>query len=131
MQKYSRQRETIRNHLTGRMDHPTAEMIYTALKEEDPKLSLGTVYRNLALLTEQGEIRKIQTANGPDRYDGNRTEHYHFLCRKCCQIFDLYPKEPDELKIQRMGLLINHAGSYDQYFLNIFREEFPQYEITL
>ena len=117
MQKYSRQRETIRNHLTGRMDHPTAEMIYTALKEEDPKLSLGTVYRNLALLTEQGEIRKIQTANGPDRYDGNRTEHYHFLCRKCCQIFDLYPKEPDELKKVIGGW---QDGRIDDVLLNVY-----------
>ena len=57
--KYSRQREAIKRCLAERMDHPTAEMIYSDLREHDPRLSLGTVYRNLALLTELGEIKNI------------------------------------------------------------------------
>jgi len=87
--KFSRQREIIRNHLMSRCDHPTAEMIYTSLKENDPKLSLGTVYRNLGLLVELGQIGKLPTENGPDRYDGNTAGHGHFICRKCGGIWDV------------------------------------------
>ena len=89
MHKYSRQREKIRTYVAGRRDHPTAEMIYAALKEEDPRLSLGTVYRNLSVLAEQGDLKRIAAQGGPDRYDGNCDEHYHFVCRCCREITDM------------------------------------------
>ena len=95
--KYSRQREAIKRCLTDRMDHPTAEMIYASLHEEDPRLSLGTVYRNLALLTQLGEIRKIPTGDGPDRFDGNISRHFHFICRKCHCVADLMFPDTDHL----------------------------------
>lgn len=89
MLKYSRQRESIKNFLMGRSDHPTAETIYQNLRKEYPKISLGTVYRNLALLTELGEIQTISTGAGPDRFDGNAKPHYHFICRHCGSVLDL------------------------------------------
>ena len=95
--RFSRQRESIIENLCSRKDHPTADMVYSEIRTIYPHVSLGTVYRNLALLTEQGEIIRIRTQNGPDRYDGNCAEHYHFLCRCCGEIFDLFPKQPDEL----------------------------------
>ena len=88
--KYSRQREAIKQQLMRRRDHPTAEMIYDSLREEDPKLSLGTVYRNLALLTEMGEIARIVTGDGPDHFDGDRSRHDHFICKNCHQIVDVH-----------------------------------------
>lgn len=54
--KRSRQREMIKSFLMGRKDHPTADVIYSNLKQQDPNLSLGTVYRNLTLLSDMGEI---------------------------------------------------------------------------
>ena len=59
--RYSKQRESIKNYLCGREDHPTADMIYTSIREEYPNISLGTIYRNLSLLVEIGEIQKITT----------------------------------------------------------------------
>ena len=59
--KYSRQREAVRHFLMTRRDHPTAETVYTCLREEFPNISLGTVYRNLTLLAELGEIQKISS----------------------------------------------------------------------
>ena len=59
--KHSRQRECIKEFLATRYDHPTAEIIYLNVKEKFPNLSLGTVYRNLSLLTELGEIQKLST----------------------------------------------------------------------
>ncbi len=70
--KYSRQRESIRNCLCSREDHPTADMIYASIRQEYPNISLGTVYRNLSLLVETGEIRKI-TTDGADRFDATLT----------------------------------------------------------
>ena len=87
--KYSKQREAIRNFLVNRTDHPTAETIYTNLREVYPHISLGTVYRNLSLLTELGEINKISTGDGPDHFDGDVSLHHHFICRKCQQVSDL------------------------------------------
>lgn len=95
--KYSRQRESIKNFLAGRKDHPTAETIYTYLRETQPRLSLGTVYRNLALLTELGEIRKISTGDGPDHFDGDISQHHHFICDNCHQMIDLEMDSIDEI----------------------------------
>lgn len=96
MIKYSRQRESIKNFLMHRCDHPTAETIYLGIKEEFPNISLGTVYRNLSLLSEMGEITKI-SANGADRFDGNTFPHYHFFCNNCGKVFDLALEHTPEL----------------------------------
>ena len=101
--KRSRQRECIKEFLMGRCDHPTADMIYTHVREEFPHISLGTVYRNLSLLSELGEIRKL-SCNGPDRFDANTMPHYHFTCKQCGQVEDLqFEKEPDLSVVQPKG----------------------------
>ena len=87
--KYSRQRASIKEYLMSTVDHPTADTIYLHVREEFPNISLGTVYRNLSLLTELGEIIKI-TTDGPDRFDGNVKPHSHFLCRKCHSLLDVH-----------------------------------------
>lgn len=87
--KYSRQRESIKASLMGRYDHPTADELYLCIREEFPNISLGTVYRNLNLLAELGEIQKLTFTEGPDRFDGNAKQHYHFMCRKCGRVSDL------------------------------------------
>ena len=89
MLKYSRQREAIKTFLAGRYDHPTAETVYLGIKEEFPNISLGTVYRNLSLLSDIGEIQKLSTGIGPDRFDGNPALHYHFICKHCGSVLDL------------------------------------------
>ena len=91
--KYSRQRESIKANLMSRHDHPTADALYASIREEFPNISLGTVYRNLNLLVETGEILKLTCGNGPDHYDGNVAPHYHFVCRSCGAVTDL-PMEP-------------------------------------
>lgn len=59
MAKYSRQRELIKRNMLSRYDHPTADAVYTSIREEIPNISLGTVYRNLRLLVDQGEILSL------------------------------------------------------------------------
>lgn len=99
MIKYSRQRECIKQFLVGRYDHPTAETVYLNVKKEFPNISLGTVYRNLSLLAELGDIQKISTGVGPDRFDGNPAPHYHFFCNECGRVIDLEMKGIDHINI--------------------------------
>lgn len=89
MAKYSRQRECILKNLQSRRDHPTADMVYESVQVEEPNISLGTVYRNLAFLAENGQILKISTGIGPDHFDGFTEAHNHFVCRKCGRVLDL------------------------------------------
>ena len=96
--KHSRQRDAIRDNLRSRCDHPTAEMIFTDIREQYPRISLGTVYRNLALLSELGEIRHLPLEDGADRYDGKMEPHSHFICRMCGEIQDLPPVDSAFLK---------------------------------
>lgn len=97
MIKYSRQRESIKSNLMSRYDHPTAETVYLDIKREYPNISLGTVYRNLSLLSELGEIQKISTELGPDRFDGNPAPHYHFICKECGCVMDIDLENQDNL----------------------------------
>lgn len=97
MIKHSRQRDAIRDNLMNRYDHPTAETVYMDIKEDFPNISLGTVYRNLSLLSDLGEIQKISTGAGPDRFDGNPKPHCHFQCRNCYGVLDISFEHMDTL----------------------------------
>ncbi len=96
--KHSRQRDCIKNYLMSRSDHPTADMIYSAVREEFPNISLGTVYRNLAFLEAHGEIIRLSTGGASDRYDARTGSHYHFVCRSCGAVMDLEMPPADYLE---------------------------------
>lgn len=102
--KYSRQREAIKASLMNRCDHPTADALYASIREEFPNISLGTVYRNLNLLVETGEIRKLSCGSGADHYDGDVSPHYHFVCRECGHVYDMDIQEMDELNAQSRAM---------------------------
>ena len=87
--KYSRQREAIKEFLSGRKDHPTADAVYMEVRREFPNISLGTVYRNLTLLADLGEIMRVNVGDGVDHFDPNTALHYHFICRACGCVQDL------------------------------------------
>lgn len=95
--KYSRQRESIKACLMGRKDHPTADALYTAIREEYPNISLGTVYRNLNLLVELGEIQKLTCGDGADHFDADTSPHYHFICKSCGHVYDLSLKPIEQI----------------------------------
>lgn len=99
MKKYSKQRELILKSLRNRVDHPTAEALYTDLKTQMPEIGIATVYRNLSDLCEIGEITKLKSNTGADRFDGNKEEHIHFECRKCHEIEDIFINEGQSKKI--------------------------------
>lgn len=88
--KKSRQRERIYELLKSTDTHPTAEWIYDRLKKEFKSLSMGTVYRNLKILLEQGLIIKLDFGSTFDRFDADVSPHYHFICEKCGAVLDLH-----------------------------------------
>lgn len=97
--KFSKQRETIKDYLAHTTEHPTADTIYTHIKATNPRISLGTVYRNLNLLCENGEIMKISCGDGCDRFDGNPLPHHHFSCLQCSSLIDLKMDPIDHINV--------------------------------
>lgn len=86
----SKKRQAIYDYLCSVTDHPTAETVYAALKPDIPELSLGTVYRNLAVLTEEGQIISVGKVDGQERYDARTEPHAHFVCRGCRSVLDVF-----------------------------------------
>ena len=87
IKRFSKQRELIYEAVRCTTEHPTAETVYNWLKPENPALSLGTVYRNLNQLVEEGNIQRLPFP--VERYDANTAPHAHFLCRACGNVYDL------------------------------------------
>jgi len=74
--------------------HPTADEVYSIVRQRLPRISLGTVYRNLDLLAEQGEILKIESAGHSKRFDGTTRLHQHVRCQKCGRMADITHSVP-------------------------------------
>ena len=87
--KFSRQREAVLVYLRSTKSHPTAEQIYRKVRQEFPKISLGTVYRNLNLLADHGEIIRLNCGDGVEHFDAMTEPHTHFICRHCGSVKDL------------------------------------------
>ena len=89
----TRQRKVILDELRKVTSHPTADTIYEMVRKRLPRISLGTVYRNLEVLAEQGEILKLNVGGARMRFDGNISEHCHIRCVVCGRVDDL-PVKP-------------------------------------
>ena len=85
-QRFSQQRERIYEAVRTSMEHPSAQMVYDALRPEMPRLSLGTVYRNLHQMAQEGRLRELE---GPvARFDAVLETHTHLRCACCGQVVD-------------------------------------------
>ena len=83
------QRNLVYDIIQVSCDHPTADMVYLRAKQTMPKISLGTVYRNLNELVELGKILRINVPGDSDRFDKMLVKHSHFFCEKCKSIRDI------------------------------------------
>jgi len=107
----SKQRELILDILKGTKSHPTADWIYQEARKSLPKISLGTVYRNLRLLRGTGDILELHYGDAQSRFDGTTANHYHFTCQECGKIYDV--EEPLRKDMERdiarkLGFTITH-----------------------
>ena len=114
-QNYSRKRQAIYEFLLSTKEHPSAEWIYNALKSEYPDLSLGTVYRNLKLLEDNGSVKSVAVVDGRERYDALMSPHSHFVCSKCGRVIDVFLK--NEISDMAENLKINGANKIDSFSL--------------
>lgn len=122
-QRYSKKRAAILETLRATTEHPSAETVYNRLKPEHPDLSLGTVYRNLALFVENGDAVSVGIVNGQERYDGNPAPHAHFVCEKCGRVIDidvpddvsrLYRRVSDSAGVTVTGHAVTYTGVCDK-----------------
>lgn len=105
----SKQRDAILNVVKSTDCHPTADWVYREARKQIPGLSLGTVYRNLRVLCELGEVRCYEGAGGVSRFDGAVATHYHFRCDRCGEMQDVEARVDPSLDRQvadRTGLCI-------------------------
>ena len=89
MKRNTIQRSLVLEAVNKLQCHATADEIYQTIVKEHPNISRATVYRNLKLLSETGEIRKMEIPGGPDRFDHRIQEHCHVRCEKCGRVFDV------------------------------------------
>ena len=96
MNRHSRQREKVFRIVQSTRTHPTAEWVFEKVRKEMPRISLGTVYRNLRLMSMQGTIRELQIGGSQTRYDSHCQDHQHFICVSCQMIVDLENTDSSE-----------------------------------
>jgi Fur family peroxide stress response transcriptional regulator len=123
--RYSRQRERILEYLKGTKIHPNADMVYEKMREEFPSISLGTVYRNLHMLSEQGIILRLRSGSGPDRFDADLNSHSHFQCDNCGKIYDI-EEHPDRTVPKSRHLIKSHHTTYGGTCMNCIEEKSKQ-----
>ena len=111
MKKHSRKRDAILEKIRSTKTHPSADWVFTELRPEIPDLSLGTVYRNIALFKKEGLLASVGVVDGVEHYDGNVQPHSHFICEKCGKIIDIdVPRNPglDEKVGETYGAKVLH-----------------------
>ena len=115
--RHSRKRDAILSCLQKTASHPDADWVYAQLKPSLPDLSLGTVYRNLTQLREDGLIQSLGTFGGVERFDGCTAPHCHFFCTDCGAILDV---EADSLPVSVTDDVQNQTGGVVEGYSLVF-----------
>jgi len=102
----TKQRQLIYDIICQSMDHLTADSIHRAAQETMPSIAVGTVYRNLNLMCESGEIMRVVIDNEPDRFDKNPVYHGHAICTGCKNVWDIDTCGLEDVLRLRTGLPI-------------------------
>ncbi|MEX2583961.1 MAG: transcriptional repressor [Gemmatimonadota bacterium] len=89
-QRFTEQRAAVYRSLCARVDHPTADEVFTAVRTEISDISLATVYKALETLVSCGLASKLTYGDGSARYDARTDEHYHARCLGCGAVRDVH-----------------------------------------
>ncbi len=116
IKRFSKQRELIFSAVMNTNEHPTAEMVYTWLKPENPALSLGTVYRNLHQLVAEGSL--IRLSFPVERFDATTEPHAHFMCRVCGRVYDMMDIPYDPALDDKAQLSSGHVVKQHELFFD-------------
>lgn len=104
----TKQKKLILDAVKAHNDHPSADAIYLDVRSHDDKISRGTVYRNLKLLSDNGELTQVELP-AADRFDSRTDRHYHLVCVRCGKVCDApidYHSEYDQKAEEESGFLI-------------------------
>jgi len=110
------QRQIVLQTVQAMNNHPTADVIYEAIRAVHPSISKATVYRNLHQLASQGKIRQISVPNGADHFDFNMKNHYHVCCMRCGALQDVYMRSTENL----LNLVEDSSGAIIQKYDILF-----------
>ena len=109
LRRSTRQRRLVLEAVIETKTHPTAEWVYEAVRRAMPRVSLGTVYRNLQVLVEEGKLKSF-VRDGLHHYDADLDPHDHFACERCGMLLDI-PRAteslPGERRLKSQGYLIS------------------------
>ena len=114
--RMTRQRKVILDELRKLHSHPTADGLYTRVRRRLPRISLGTVYRNLEVMAEGGLIGKLDIGGRRKRFDGNAAQHCHVRCLTCGRV--------EDAKVRGIGALARNYGGLNGYEIVGHRLEF-------
>lgn len=118
------QRRVIIEELRKLKSHPTAEELYCKVKRRIPLISLATVYRNLDVLSEAGEVLRLEIAGKQKRFDGDTSPHYHLRCKECGAVEDIMPEgiesARENLEHFISGRICNARLEFDGYCRNCY-----------
>ncbi|MCF7810958.1 transcriptional repressor [bacterium] len=132
--RFSRQRKVILDELKKARCHPTADVLYRTIRKQLPKISLGTVYRNLDLLIQQGLVLKILIDGHPSRFEYVDKDHIHIRCVSCGKIDDL-PFEPslslDDVKIKSEYEIVGYNQEFIGKCPDCLRKEKQQKQVKV
>ena len=120
MERITNQKQIILDYVRSVHCHPTAEDVYIAVRKKLPRISLGTVYRNLEKFVENGTILEIK--GEIKRFDGNISEHQHFICEQCGEVFDIFEQITGLRRFLRKINKFGKARGYDFYIYGICRK---------
>ncbi|MCE5200522.1 MAG: transcriptional repressor [Armatimonadota bacterium] len=112
----SRQRRVILDELRKVTSHPTADEVYEMVRKKLPHISLGTVYRNLEVMSESGIVLKLHVGEAQKRFDGNPANHYHVKCSHCGRV--------DDVDMAMLSNIEKAAESATGYEINSHNVEF-------
>ena len=104
----TRQRQLILEAVRSHCDHPTAEQIYRDVAEQAPTISKGTVYRNLSVLAQEGELTQVEAPDA-SRFDLRQDRHHHLVCSACGAVVDapvVYQEQLDTLAARESGFIV-------------------------
>ena len=112
----TRQRRIILKELRKDYTHPSADKLYDKVRQTIPRISLGTVYRNLEVLCRLEEIQKLKLGHTRKRFDGNPDFHYHMRCLGCNRL--------DDAPLPPLKSIEDEAGAVTDYKVLGHRLEF-------
>ena len=120
--RVTRQRTVILEELRKLTCHPTADELCDIVRRRLPHISLGTVYRNLSLLSETGQILKLNMRDSADRFDGRITPHDHFVCERCHCVEDIFLDDNEEITIAAQKKFDGKIRSHTTTFYGICKK---------